>query len=429
MTRPSRSVFVLCLLGLTVLLAGVAAADTAQIGPDFTSQNTANTSTDSGSGTTNTTEILSQNGDIPPIIVRTANSSNYLSPGANNVTQEQYGKTSIDVSGAVQSDSLRLQGAQTELELQEEFEGQNGDDIEIETLEQIETDVRAIERQYQFLFQRYSDGEIDQSALIREFARLGVLGQQYRDLIETAQDVGSFSGSVDLRYRNLPSEIALYPSPLISHIDSEFRNPGGTAIYLQGGDESLVVGTVVGDSYLRQAVLLDERDRTEPERFGNSPRSEVEEAFERARLLYPWTLGEGVQSEVQGFGDSSVYRVETSHSNGQFRAYLDGGTTNPFFEIQEKNPFAIPATDFTQTTDNDLRLSVESTAPTGPMRINVVNTQGSAQNLTIYIEGDPVETIQSGQSLWTVQPRGLFEVTVETESGKGVSVEVSSDSS
>jgi hypothetical protein len=310
------------------------------------------------------------------------------------------------------------------MEFQERVES-DASDVALENLEQIEQDVRTIEEQYQSLFQQYSNGEIGYSAVLREFVRLGVLGQQYSDLTQTAQETGTLTDEVDLRYRNLPSEIALYSSPIVSYIDTEFRRPSGTAMYVQGGSESLVVGAVVEESYLRQAILLGERDRTEPERFGNSPRSAVEEAFERARVLYPWTLSEGVQSEVQGFGDSSVYRVQASHAHGDIDVYFDGGTTNPFFEIQEKNPFAVPASDFSQETANGLRLSVESTSPTGPMRVDIVETQGQTRNLTVYINGNQLETIRGSKTIWTVQPRGSFDVTVETETGEKVTVSVS----
>jgi hypothetical protein len=421
MRRPSNSIFLLCLLGIAVATAGVAVADTTQA--ETAIIDTPTTLIDSGDESANTTDTTTQEADRPNIIVTSANTSNYLSPPSENVTREQYATAGLDVGGAVQSDSLRLQGAHAEREFQERLE--NGDsDIAEETLEQLESDVQTIESQYQSLFRQYSEGEIGDSTLLREVARLGVLGQQYSDLTQTALETGTLSDDIDLRYRNLLSEVALYSSPIVEHIDSEFRDDNRTTMYVQGGRDSLVVGTVLGDSYLRQAILFGERDRTEPERFGNSPRSAVEEAFERARTFYPWALSEGVQSEVQGFGDSSVYRVQASHSHGELRSYLDGATRNPFFEIQEKNPFAVPASDFSQETGNGLRLSVESTAPTGPMRIDIVETQGQTRNLTVSINGNPVETIRGSQTIWIVQPRGNFDVTVETASGEEVSASV-----
>jgi hypothetical protein len=412
MKLPSSlsSLLVICLLTAVALTGGVAVADTVS-----------QPNTGASSNTTGDSQQISGG---EPVIVESANTSNYLSPSVANISTETYSQPTLDVGSAVQSDSLRLQGEHKEREIRELFTGDASDVTEEAVVEELEADLRALEAQYKTLFQQHSNGDVEPSTLFREFVRLGVTGEQYQQVTETAESVSTPTSSVDLRFRNLRAEIGMYSSPVVSHLDSELRTGESEPMYIQGGDDSLVLGTVVGDTYLREAIMFSQRDRNATEQFGSETRSNVQDAFDRARMLYPWALEAGTQSEIQGFGDSSVYRIEASHAHGELRSYLDGGTTSPFVEIQEKNPFAVSASDFTQQTGNGVRLSVESTDPTGPMRIDVVETEETTGNITISIDGAPLETIGESQTIWTVQPRGSFEVTAETEAGETVTVVV-----
>lgn len=365
-------------------------------------------------------------GDQPSdsVVIDVDNSSNYLSPRADNVTQRDYEAASLDVAGAVQGDALRLQGEHRTHSLQERFESSgNTTVVATQTVRMLERDVRELEQQKRQLYRDYSEGNIETSALFREVVRLGVTADQYRKMTNTVQNRISSSKPVTTRYKNLKGELAMMPSPLASHLEAGLTTGGQTPLYVQGGNESLVLATVEGDTFLRQAMLLSERDRTALEQFGDGERSEADDAFARAESLYPWTISDSSQPEIRGFGNSSVYRLRASHSHGELQTYIDGGTTNPFFELQEKNPFSVPVTDFTQTTDEGLRLDIQLTNPTGPMRIEVIETGDlDANNITVSIGDDQVTTISSGDDFYTIQPMGTFEVTAKTDTGEEVSI-------
>lgn len=413
MRRPSRPtlVFFCCLGVLGVLIGGVAVADT--VGPSAVHELTPG----------NEAETAAQDEQRPAIMIDVQDSSNYLSQIPTNISQQSHDQNSLDVSGAVQSDALRLQGAHKRLEVAERFETADSEtDVSLDVIETLEEDLAGIEQEYRLLFQNYSSEEISTSKLVKEVVRLGVTGQQYRELTEMVQEQHQQPPDLDLRYSNLHAEVGLLPSPLVSHVDSEFRSTERTPLYVQGGEDSLVLATVVDETYLREALLFGEREVGAPEQFGSGSRTDVADANQRAVDLYPWTMDDSPDPEIRGFGDSSVYRLEASYSHGELRSYMDGATRNPFYEIHEKNPFSVPATDFTQQTDSGLRLSIESTAPTGPMRIDVLRTDESTGPITIYVDGTPVGTVEDGGDIWTVQPRESFQVAAETADGDRLSV-------
>lgn len=404
MSFPSRRALFLLLGAVALVLAGAAvvAAD----------------------GVESSTALQETTGNSSSVLIDVQNSTNYLSPDAENVTRREYEAATLDVAGAVQGDALRLKGEHRERVLEERLENaSDGDAVEREAVPAFERSVRDLERQQRQLYRDYSQGRIDTTRLFRELVRLDVAGEQYRDLVQTVRENGSMSETVELRYSNLDGELALFPSPVVSHIESGLATGSRTPLYVQGGNESLVLATVGGDTYVREAVLFSERDRDAPERFGTGGGSEAEDAFDRTRELYPWTMDDSFGPELRGFGNTSVYRLRASHSHGELQTYIDGATTNPFYEIQEKNPFAVPVTDFTQTTSDGLRLDIQLTSPTGPMRIEVIETSNlDYENITVSVDGDTVANLSSGDDFYTVQPVGTFEVSAETDAGDEVSI-------
>jgi hypothetical protein len=358
------------------------------------------------------------------VIIGVENSSNYLSPQADNVSKQEYKAASLDVAGAVQGDALRLQGEHRTRSLQDRFDTSgNVTTVATETVRMLEGDVRTLEQQKRQLYTQYSAGKIDTGTLFREVVRLGVTADQYRKMTSTVQNRISSSKPVITRYKKLRGELALLPSPIASHLEAGLTTGGQTPMYVQGGNQSLIMATVEGNTYLRQAVVLSERDRNAQRQFGEGGRSEADDAFARAESLYPWTVSDSSQPEIRGFGNSSVYRFRAGHSHGELQSYIDGGTTNPFFELHEKNPFSVPVTDFTQTTNEGLRLDIQLTNPTGPMRIEVIETGDlDANNITISIGDDQIANLSSGNDFYTIQPMGTFEVTAKTDTGEEVSI-------
>lgn len=402
MSRPSRLLLLFC--AGTLLLTGGAIA-TASVGePLWESSQLTNSSAH---------------------VVEVSNSSNYLSLDQADVRQEQYESASLDVAGAVQGDALRLQGEQRKRIVQRQLADSDDETaFHRQLLQELESNALSLEEQRHQLYRQYSSGEIDGTQLFREVVRLGVTAEQYRDITDVVQGT-SISEGLSRRYSNIEGGPSLLPSAMLSRIESHLSTAGTGTTYVQAGNQSLILASVEGDSYLREAMLLGEHDRDTPEQFGSGGASEAEDAFNRAQGLYPWTVSDAFNPTLRGFGNSSVYRLTASHTHGTLRTYLDGVTTNPFYEVHEKNPFAVPVTDFTQTTNDGLRLDVQVTDPTGPMLIEVIETEDVIyNNITVSIDEQPVKTMSSGGDFYTVQPAGSFEITARTDTGQEVSVAI-----
>lgn len=361
-------------------------------------------------------------------LVAVSNSSNYLSIDTEDIRREQYQSTSLDVAGAVQADAVRLQGSHKERMIQQRLEaGSDKRAIRLSVLRELEQNALSLERQKRQLYRQYSEGEIDTAQLFREVVRLGVAANQYRDIATSLQGTAG-DDSLNRQYLNLDGEPALLPSVMVSQIESALSTGGTSQTYVQAGNESLLLATIAGDSFFREAMVFGEYDREGSQQFGADGGQEVEDAFSRAEQLYPWTVDDATDPELRGFGNTSVYRLTANHGHGSLQAYIDGTTRNTFYEIHEKEPFSVPVTDFTQTTNDGLRLDVQLTDPTGPMLIEVIETDDLIyNNITVSVGDEVVKTLDSGGDFFTIQPTGSFEVTAETDTGQKVSVAIFPD--
>lgn len=404
MSMPSsRTLFLaLCCAGILVLAAGAVAA-----------------------GDIVTQDAEPDEAALPPEMISVDNSSNYLSATTENVTHERYEPVGIDVAVGIETDATRLQGTHERRSLERALSIATGDTVEREMVASLEREAERLETRQRTLIEEYNTGLIGASTVLSELVRVEVTAEQYRELIETVDQEGTTSEGLDTRYSNLQAEVPFFPSEMASHLEAEFTRGGMTPVYIQSGSESLVVATMDGGTVIREALLFDQHAPDEPEVFGTNDHSPVRDAADRVDALYPWVMA-NTSPQIVGFGNTSVYHFDTSHPHGEIQSYIDGATTNAFYETQQKNALAVSMAGIEQETEDGLRLSVEYNEPTGPMLVDVRQAgDSSATDIDLYVDGNHVGNVGEGGDIWTIQPTGSFEVTALAETGDSVSVTVS----
>jgi len=363
-------------------------------------------------------------------------SPNYLSPSSEAVTRQEHGTATVDVGTAVTVDSQRLHARHDALTFDERFRAADTEDEKLsvagETATRINANIETLDRRQARLFRMYSSGNISTSELLGRNARLGAATERQRQRIEhtrrtaTATPGVSLPFSLEVRFDSLASEIVLIPNPVGEPVD---RAITGTAppqtVYVRSADDALVLATVNDDgTYLREATLRGERDRGGPDQFQDAEEAAILAAFQRGAELYPWVFENAIgDPSIRSFGDSSVYLVEADHPQGTFSTYLDGATTNAFREHHRNQPNAVPVTGTVASAGSGLEVSVETTAPTGPMRVSTTDADtGDPVAAEVTVDGHAVGSTGSEGQLWTVQPAEPFEVTATTPGNESVTV-------
>lgn len=198
--------------------------------------------------------------------------------------------------------------------------------------------------------------------------------------------------------------------------------------------DGVLLGTIDdtdGDSlpreFLSESYQASARNESAPNQFESASKPPLDAAEERARDQYPWAF-ENHNGYAIGFADSSllrnaaVYTVTVNHPHGTTRrsdlvAYLDGGTTDVFREIQYKTVDELPVHRLGRNRSADLVLTVNATRRGGPMEIRTTdNSTNESVDASIYVDGVHVGSTGSDGQLWTVAPTGSVTVAAVTDS-------------
>lgn len=344
----------------------------------------------------------------------------YLSPPTQDVGQQGYEQTGLDVSSAVANDVQRLHGNFSKLAFEERqatFDDPDEYDAFIsETTDNLTERILALDTRSETLIQEYNDGHLSTGMLLREFLRLDAAATQQRAF---AEHVNQFTAE-DTIPNAVEEELVMVSNPVADKLEAGTREtePRRT-VYVQSSDDALVLA-LSGPEHLRQATLRGARDKDAPDQFTQESETEITLALERANELYPWA---SISSIGTVFRAAGIYQVDMVHEYTTLTVYLDGGTTDVFHEVQSVQASSVPVSSTATNSTAQLELTVESTDPTGPMRVSVDDAvTANPVEASVAVDGQHVGSTGETGELWVTQPLGTFEVTVTTPGGETATV-------
>jgi hypothetical protein len=258
----------------------------------------------------------------------------------------------------------------------------------------------------------FAAGEISARATLVRLARIDVearaLETRRERLAALAEATPNFN--VDTaRMNSLARELDSVTGPVRSHAGAVLRaEREPTRFYVATASDSVVLSTIIGDSYIREAYRGDVRNRS-------TARMTPEEAFEIANRSYPtvWQLRN--DTEVLGSGDS--YLVRVSYAYGDLSAFVDSGSRTVFKEFHRRPLGTAGVGDPVTDTRDRLNLTVNRTYPGGPLRIQLTESAtGEPVDANITVGRDGQESVLIGSTgadgeLWTISPGSRFTVT------------------
>lgn len=355
-----------------------------------------------------------------------ANRTNYLMPAGDANLREGYEHASVDVSAAVAVGAERLQGRLERGRLQRAWEGTSlAEKREVidDELQAIRGHLDRLEERRVTLLEAYRNGSIDGRTFLRRLGNINVRAGDMERRLEAVQRLITDSIS--------PPHISEYQTPLDNYRSTALTLQvpiaptllsalNGTAapsrIYVLGGPTAFVGATASGGELTRVGYVDENRLLTGTDHF-EAGGDRIISALNRFKATYPWADEHAIRNaQILHFGNTTVYRGQISHPQGQLTAYMDGRTESVYFETQRLRGETVPTTSSTRTETNSLVLTVNATAPTGPMRISLDQAGTMApMNGTVRVGGTVVGTTDQSGTLWTVQPRGEFTVNATVD--------------
>ncbi|WP_262179973.1 DUF7096 domain-containing protein [Haloarcula laminariae] len=367
-----------------------------------------------------------------PSIATVPNTTNQLTIPAGDVRRSSYDSTGIDVGTATAAWSAQLQHRHEALSFEERFRQIESRDARTrlinDRLADIEAKEQALDERQDGAMARYARGEISASTFLR--TRLLVDAEaaellETLDRIATAPDTApdySLSESTTARLRSVEGELRTLTGPVGGQLQS--AETADRTHYIEVSDDGYMLATMTDDEYIRETRLDGARDASAPDQFlqtavndGDPGTDRLDVADERAADLYPW-LYERQRPSLTYYGTSGIYELTANHPNGELTAYLDGGTTDIFYEEQFRGLSDVQTTATRRNVNDTLAVTVRRSSPTGPLLVSAANDEtGATVDGTVTINGQSVGTTGGDGVLWTVEPRGAYTVTVSTDTG------------
>lgn len=278
-------------------------------------------------------------------------------------------------------------------------------------LNRIEQQVITLESRQRSAIEDYNTGQISTRAFLVRLARVSAqseaLDGRRERLVSLAENTSEFSFSSG-RLASLERELDTFSGPVRVQVLRTLRGEvEPTRFYVSTGPQSVVLSTVSGGNYVREAYRGTLRKRGSE---GLSP----EKAVNATANSYPDIWGRKVDYTVFGAGNN--YLVQVPYEGGRLSAFVDSGSGRVFKEFQFRELNRSLVNETVTDTKNGLRLTVSRDYPGAPLYVNLTEARTGRPvdtNITVGpAENDSTLVGRTGDDgeLWTVTPDYRFTV-------------------
>lgn len=350
-------------------------------------------------------------------VVHQNGTAEYLAPAPGDVDRTGQRTTSLDVAAAVGSNAGEVRITYRQAAIDRNYRDAETVDERRAVIrngtEAMTQRVDRLERKEREAVQRYSDGEMGETELLRTLAivhREAVATESTLSWLETrAERLGmdETEGAISVE------QIRLVPlqGPVRASVDESLDGERDVRVHVDTSGRGIVLAsmdeTPGGEPrYVREANDPTAKTVNIEDRYGGR----LAPAEERIEELYPWVADNGNPSvSLWGPPQVRLYRFTYAHPHGELDLYLDSGSADVLQETQLKDPELVP-TDAAEVSEANLQMTVETTRAGGPLGVTVTDAStGEPVDADVAVDNRTVGST-GGETFWSVAPRG--DVTV-----------------
>jgi len=301
-----------------------------------------------------------------------------------------------------------------------------------DALDRLETRASALQDERQEAVRAFAQDDIGSAKLFRELGRIRAAAEGIDERATVVEEVVRQSTAISLadtttaKLAGIDGELLTLRGPLTTRLTASLQGESAPrSITVLGGETGAVLATIEDGTFVREATLWSERAESGTNQFADGDGPPLSRAYERAQETYPWAVENMVSGlSVTGFGDSTVYAVQLTHSHGDLTTYLDGRTTNVFYEVQHLQLSRLPTETVATNTTDDLRIEVSSTA-VGPAVVTARNaTTGKEVIAEITVETEAANRSAIDSRLWLLETAEEQTITARRPDGTTVSITI-----
>ncbi|MFB6302393.1 MAG: hypothetical protein ABEH78_05980 [Haloferacaceae archaeon] len=284
-----------------------------------------------------------------------------------------------------------------------------------ERTERLRAELRAIEERADALgraqgraFAGYVDGERTAEELLLELA---AIDREARALDDRRQRLWRIANRTDAsipdeRFAALGRELDVYEGPVRARAAAAITGEtAASRFYVAAAPRNVVLATLTGDAYLREAYRGDLR------RVGEG-RTSGDEAADVVAAGYPEVWQARKETTAEG---GRIARVGVDYTGGRLEALVGSGNDRVFVD-EHRQSLATAGTGSTAVNTRDgLQMRVNRSYPGGAMQVVLRDTDGNRVNASVTIGPAGGQSVTVGHTgddgeLWLLTPSQRFTV-------------------
>jgi len=321
-----------------------------------------------------------------------------------------------DLGTAVGLEVADTTGALDAAEVRERIEAADSPD---ERQRRLVAAVSAVEQREITLHQRQRDaiaahaaGDISDRELLAELAAVTAEANALRERLEVLEALADETPGYTLDAGELEFRLRTYDGPIrAAAVGATRADRPPERLYVESGEDALVLAAVLGDTYVREVYRGDNWDRAASGFAG------PEDAERVARSAYPETAAAATRTEARGQG--GVFRVTFDFPAGDLKTFVSAGSERVIVEHQTRPLATFEPGPARSRVQDGLAVTVNRTYPGGPVRIAVADDDDGdpVEGATVTVapgdaDSEVVGTTDADGVVWALSPHEPYRVTV-----------------
>jgi hypothetical protein len=363
--------------------------------------------------------------DGPP--VPTNNTSSRLVLADHRIERSAFETVTIGTANTLQAGAYGARTEHRRIAIELEFEAADGvgekRSVVDRALIDLNSRARALKDRERATLHQYSEGNISTETMVRRLADINARAREFADTLGLVRDLTNRIGTDDFDSRTRGIEGVLNPlrGPVRERVSRSLSGEATSVrVNIVASDEGLVLSTLSGGQYMREATDWNNRNGSAPPELEAGDFGGI---VDRVEELYPWVTKQQPNIRVKWLGEDTGF-FRANHPQGTLTVTLDVNTADVYREVQWLNVEQMASTMTTVHTRNGLRVVLQRTYPGGPLRIFVEDASTDAVvNARVIVDGQSIGLIGADGVVMTLEPRVPYTVNV-TDSDSSVVIDV-----
>ena len=286
--------------------------------------------------------------------------------------------------------------------------GEEKREILFQAATEVEIESAEIIGRFREIQDRWKSGWIGSDEFIRELILISTEAEVLVDLLDYIEKEAENVPQMELRgrIRMLKEKLIPFEGPVRDHLIDVTKGESQIgSIYIAASQGGMVLATIKNGKYLREAYVWDQES--------SSGGISLDEAISRTATLYPIAYDPEVSQQTGIMGKGRGYQIEIGFESGSLTSYLDGGTRNVFYEIQERKLGIVESESKIEFIGDSTKVVIGRSFVGGPLKVEVYdeNTGGTAPAMMLI--GTSREEKISRGGTWILAPKENTKIVVE----------------